>query len=99
MILNRPGDSFAYNREKYTIGGQIIATSASEYEGPTGGIFEIRDGEDKETPDIYCCFEPPVLPGDIERLEKMFSELYQQHMIQPLEYNNSTASNSIVFKH
>ena len=38
--------------------------------------------KDKETendaPDIYCAFQKPVLPNDVEKLEQSFSELYQK---------------------
>ena len=80
MIINRPGAEFIYEGASYKIGDRIIGTSESEYEGLYGSIFEIRDGEDKETendtPDIYCSFEEPVLPHQIRKLEKTFSNLY-----------------------
>jgi len=82
MIINRPGAEFIYDGTSYKIGDRIIGTSESEYEGLYGSIFEIRDGEDKETendtPDIYCSFEEPVLPHQIKKLEEIFSELYQE---------------------
>lgn len=82
MILNRHGAEFLYEGVIYRIGDSIIGTEESEYAGLNGVIFEIRDGEDKETdndtPDIYCSFDAPVLPSDIEELEKIFTELYQE---------------------
>ena len=82
MILNEHGQSFEYDGTTYAIGDVIIGTDASEYEGLAGTIIEIRDGEDKETenetPDIYCSFEPPLLPEDVKALEETFSELYQE---------------------
>lgn len=82
MIINRFDAAFEYEGVTYKIGDPIIGTPESEYDGLFGTITEIRDGEDKETenetPDIYCCFEPPVLPYDIQQLEQRFSELYQQ---------------------
>ena len=66
----------------YTVGGPIIGTDASEYHGLYGVITEIRDGDDKETenetPDIYCEFEPPVLPCEEKELEAVFSDLYEE---------------------
>ncbi len=57
--------------------GHVVGTDRSVYEGLYGRITEIRDGEDKETEnetlDIYCTFELPVLPYDMEILEKRFS--------------------------
>lgn len=82
MILNKYGDTFQYDGIDYAIGDIIVATDASEYEGLAGIIIEIRDGEDKETenetPDIYCSFEPPLLPEDVKALEETFSELYEE---------------------
>ena len=80
MIINRNGAEYEYNYRSYKIGETIIVTEESEYAGLVGVIYEIRDGEDKETendtPDFYCAFEPPVLPQEVERLEHVFSELY-----------------------
>lgn len=82
MILNEHGKSFEYDGITYAIGDVVIGTDASEYEGLAGTIIEIRDGEDKETenetPDIYCSFEPPLLPEDVKALEETFSELYEE---------------------
>ena len=80
MIINRNGAEYEYSHHYYKIGETIIATEKSEYAGLVGVIFEIRDGEDKETendtPDFYCAFEPPVLPQEVEKLEQVFSALY-----------------------
>lgn len=58
-----------------------MALNNSEYSGLFGRIVEIRDDADKETdnktPDIYCEFDPPLFPKDIEELEKRFSDLYK----------------------
>jgi len=84
MILNKFGEEFLYDGITYRIGNSIIGTDESEYEGLKGVILEIRDGDDKdtenETPDIYCSFEYPVIPEDIEKLEKVFSDLYGEEM-------------------
>ena len=82
MIINRPGTIFEYDGIQYVIGESVIGTNESEYEGLFGRITEIRNGDDKETenegPDIYCYFDPPVLPFEIKRLEEVFSDLYEQ---------------------
>ena len=82
MIINRPGAEFIYDGASYKIGDRIIGTAESEYEGLYGSIFEVRDGEDKETenetPDIYCSFEEPILPHLIKKLEATFSDLHQE---------------------
>lgn len=80
MLINKPGAKFLYNGITYRVGDVIIGSDQSEYAGLIGSIFEIRDGSDKETendtPDIYCSFDPPVLPTDIEKVEAVFSDLY-----------------------
>lgn len=80
MILKNTGDVFEYEGVKYKVGEFIYANKNSDYEGLFGVIKEIRDGDDKdtenETPDIYCAFENPVIPYDIEQIEKRFSKLY-----------------------
>ncbi|MCB6416611.1 hypothetical protein LI221_16385 [Faecalimonas umbilicata] len=81
MIIKEPHAMYSYENVTYIIGDFIVGTPESEYEGLYGVITEIRDGNDQETenetPDIYCRFEAPVLPYDIEELGKRFSELYQ----------------------
>ena len=73
MLINKPGAEFLYNGITYRVGDVIIGSDQSEYAGLIGSIFEIRDGSDKETendtPDIYCSFDPPVLPTDIAKVE------------------------------
>ena len=80
MIYNTPGNEFIYEGETYRVGAEIVASDTSEYAGLNGFIREIRTNDDKETdnetPDIYCSFDPPCLPRDIEDLEERFSELY-----------------------
>ena len=81
MIINKEGMRYTYSGTTYTIGAAVVATEESEYQGLCGIITEIRDGVDRETendtPDIYCCFEPPLFPKEIQELEQRFSELYR----------------------
>ena len=81
MIISKHGETYLCNGTTYRIGDHVVGTDASEYAGLNGTILEIRDGDDRETenetPDIYCAFEPPVLPADVKRLEEVFSKLYQ----------------------
>ena len=81
MIINQEGMRYTYNGMTYTVGAAVMAAEASEYRGLYGTITEIRDGSDRETendtPDIYCCFEPPLFPKEIRELERRFKELYQ----------------------
>lgn len=84
MIINKHGEEFLYEGVAYRIGDRIIGTDSTEYAGLNGIIFEIRDGEDKETdndmPDIYCTFDEPILPNDITEMEKIFTKMYQHEM-------------------
>ena len=81
MILRKKNKPFKYDGKTYFIGEEIVALNNSEYSGLFGRIVEIRDDADKETdnktPDIYCEFDPPLFPKDIEELEKRFSDLYK----------------------
>lgn len=81
MIINKEGMRYTYSGTTYTIGAAVVATEESEYQGLCGIITEIRDGVDRETendtPDIYCWFEPPLFPKEIQELEQRFSDLYQ----------------------
>ena len=81
MIINQEGMRYTYNGMTYTVGAAAMATEASEYRGLYGTITEIRDGSDRETendtPDIYCCFEPPLFQEEIRELERRFTDLYQ----------------------
>ena len=49
MIIDKVGSEFIYEGVTYRIGDKVIGTNSSEYAGLNGVIFEIRDGEDKET--------------------------------------------------
>lgn len=81
MILHNPKDYFEYDGKTYFIGEEIVAENNTEYGGLFGKIIEIRTDTDKktdnETPDIYCSFDPPVFPKEIEKLENSFSKLYR----------------------
>ena len=92
MIINQEGMRYTYNGMTYTVGAAVMATEASEYRGLYGTITEIRDGSDRETendtPDIYCCFEPPLFPKEIQELEQRFTELYQSpKKLDEITYN------------
>ena len=76
MILNKPGESATYGGIKYTVGESVIGTDQSEYRDLFGTISEIREDETRErpniTPEIYCSFDPPLLPDEREELEERF---------------------------
>ena len=79
MILRYPGAEYSHDSVKYAIGSTVMATDQSPYQGLLGTIVEIRDGQDRETqnetPDIYCSFDTPVIPAEIEKLEKELEDL------------------------
>lgn len=81
MIINQEGMRYTCNGMTYTVGAAVMATEASEYRGLYGTITEIRDGADRETendtPDIYCCFDPPLFQEEIRELERRFTDLYR----------------------
>lgn len=91
MIINQPGYELEYEGKTYRIGDQVVGTGESEYEGLFGVVTEIRTGDDKETEnetlDIYCSFDEPVLPYDIEKLEKQFSRLYGEPKVTGRHYS------------
>lgn len=80
MIKKQPGEAFAYEGVRYSIGDWVRCTEDSDYAGLLGVIVEIRDGEDRETdnptPDIYCRLQIPEDTGLIQKLEERFSKLY-----------------------
>ena len=80
MVYDKLGSGMLYNGTWYAVGQRVIANDVSDYEGLVGIIIEICDGEDKETEneavDIYCDFEVPASPYEIQQLEKRCSELY-----------------------
>lgn len=80
MIYNKSNDAFEYEGKTYKVGDKIIANKESEYAGLLGKIIEIRTDEDRETendtPDVYCAFEPPVIPIFVTKLEERFTGLY-----------------------
>lgn len=80
MIIDQIGSVFEYKGIVYTIGGKVYANDESIYSGLYGRIAEIRTDadqiEDRDGPEILCEFIPPILPDEIQRLEKTFSEQY-----------------------
>ena len=88
MVLKRPGQIASYERELYAVGAEIIAKNQSKYAGLTGRIIEIRTGKESGTPsdkpEIYCQFDTPKTPEEIEKLKTAFEEPSLAKI--PLEY-------------
>lgn len=78
MLINRIGEGYLYNGKTFNVGQKVVSVSG-DYRGLSGKILEIRTGEDKETEnediDIYCQFNPPVHPSDIEDFKNRFPYL------------------------
>lgn len=81
MIISQPGAMFEYDGVSYVIGGPVVCTAASMYEGLYGVITEVRIGADKtiftearDIPELYCNLDAPVHPDDIAQLEGTFSK-------------------------
>lgn len=80
MIVNKAGEAFVWEGEKYEVGDEILANEQSAYRGLLGEIVEIRTDADRKTendaPEICCRFFEPVLPCDVQAIERRFSKLY-----------------------
>ena len=49
MIINRNGAVVYEEGTPFTVGGMVFANHNSEYSGLFGTVFEIRNGDDRET--------------------------------------------------
>lgn len=82
MIISK--GTYTYEGFQHTIGERVLANDMSDYEGLYGKLLEIRTDSDKDTdnegPDFYCSFEVPSLDEVKKKVEKRFSELYQQQV-------------------
>lgn len=80
MIYNKHGQSVELDGVIFTVGMDVRANANSDYANLYGVITEIRTGDDRETendtPDIYCCFDSPVMPDEVREMEERFSSLY-----------------------
>lgn len=80
MIINSEGAAYLYEGNLYRIGARVYANNESDYGGLYGRVFEICDGEDKQTdndgPDFFCAFDEPTDPAFRNQLEDRFSQLY-----------------------
>ena len=75
MIYAKNGERITADGYTFAVGERIMATD-SDYAGLKGCITEIRTGADKETDDVYCCFDFPESEEKVRLLEKHFSALY-----------------------
>ncbi len=82
MILKESGQSMEFGGVQFTVGMRVKSNDTSCYANLYGTVTEIRTDDDRntdnDTPDIYCRFDPPVTPKDIEALETHFTKLCGQ---------------------
>ena len=68
MIYKQKGEQFLYKGACYKIGGRVLTTKASGYEGLFGRIAEIHTSREG-VPELYCTFDTPALPSKRGMLE------------------------------
>jgi hypothetical protein len=80
MLLNKTGESIAYEDKTFTVGEKMFANSQSFYEGLNGTILEIRAFEDKvtenEDPEIAVKFDEPYNNAMRTEIEARFTMLH-----------------------
>ena len=63
MLYQKKGDTVLDSGKVFTVGGEVFANHACDYEGLFGTVTEIRTGPDQcaeqGAPDICCAFQPP----------------------------------------
>lgn len=74
MLINKPGAEFLYNGITYRVGDVIIGSDQSEYAGLIGSIFEIRDGNDKETKTILRTSTAPLILRHYQRTSQRLKQ-------------------------
>lgn len=68
MIYKQKGEQFLYKGACYKIGGRVLTTKASGYEGLFGRLVEIHTSREG-VPELYCTFDTPALPSKRGMLE------------------------------
>lgn len=77
MSFNNTKTTLECATEEFAVGQPVVAAEGSIYQGLYGVITEIRKEKDG-LPEIYCSFEPPVIPYEIEQLEKKASRFFNE---------------------
>ena len=70
MLYQKKGDTVLDSGKVFTVGGEVFANHACDYEGLFGTVTEIRTGPDQcaeqGAPDICCAFQPPESRAMVE---------------------------------
>ena len=80
MLYQKKGDIVLDSGKVFTVGGEVFANHACDYEGLFGMVTESRPGPDQcaeqGAPDICCAFQPPESETMAEDIQERFSALY-----------------------
>lgn len=86
MILKASDTPFLWNGVLYAVGGHVLVTGPSIYQGLYGEILEIhanwRKRDDKDAVQMICTLTPPSLPSELLALAKNGS-LYGDTPLKP----------------
>ena len=81
MLYQKKGDTVLDSGKVFTVGGEVFANHACDYEGLFGTVTEIRTGPDQcaeqGAPDICCAFQPPESRAMVEDIQERFSARFR----------------------
>ncbi len=76
MLYQKKGDIALDSGKVFTVGGEVFANHACDYEGLFGTVTEIRTGPDQcaeqGAPDICCAFQSPESEAMVEDIQARF---------------------------
>ena len=85
MLYQKKGDTVLDSGKVFTVGGEVFANHACDYEGLFGTVTEIRTGPDQcaeqGAPDICCAFQPPESRAMVEDIQERFG-----HLVNAFQY-------------
>ena len=85
MLFQKKGDTVLDSGKVFTVGGEVFANHACDYEGLFGTVTEIRTGPDQcaeqGAPDICCAFQPPESRAMVEDIQERFG-----HLVNAFQY-------------
>ena len=81
MLYQKKGDTVLDSGKVFTVGGEVFANHACDYEGLFGQVTEIRTGPDQcaeqGAPDICCAFQPPESRAMVEDIQERLSARFR----------------------
>lgn len=81
MLYQKKGDTVLDSGKVFTVGGEVFANHACDYEGLFGTVTEIRTGPDQcaeqGAPDICCAFQPPESRAMVEDIQERLSARFR----------------------